>query len=289
MEAAPGGEETAGAPSAPEGRVAAEQVSLVFYLMIYRDGERGLATLEKVRRFHPEARLVVRADGAGGEWRAGFESLGAEFYDEPRLFPTPHGARAVQRMLELFATAPADYLFKIDADTGVWRPLRWLPLEECHFGTVQGLRRRRSIQGGCLGLTRGAALRILESRRLLDAGFALTTDTLFGETGNPYLGPLRARHRKTGLTSFDWSLGAVCARLGIPLRGWEDVHCHHREPAEEDGTFALTHPARDRVRPGSGECPSIRSWTPSQPSTDPPCPTSPSAARSRKSAFRSAR
>ena len=79
------------------------------------------------------------------------------------------------------------------------------------LGTVQGLRRRRSIQGGCLGLTRGAALRILESRRLLDAGFALTTDTLFGETGNPYLGPLRARHRKTVLTG----ASGRCAR------GWE--------------------------------------------------------------------
>ena len=230
-------------------RLAAAGVSLVFFMLIYRDAARGLATIERVRRFFPRARLVVRADGAGGEWRAAFESLGAEFYDEPRLFPTANGARVVHRMLELFAAEPADYLFKIDADTGVWRPLAWLPAGECHFGTLQGDRGRRSIQGGCMGFTRATALRIMESRLLLDAGFALATGQLLGQAKNPYLGALRARHRKVGLTSFDWSVAAVCRRLGIEIRGYAEVRCDHQEPAAEDGRYAMTHPAS--ASPGS--------------------------------------
>ena len=108
------------------------------------------------------------------------------------------------------------------------------------------------------GFSRGVALRILESGLLLDAGFSLGSGTLLGVGENPYLRPLRARDRKTGLSSFDWSVGAVCTRLGMAMRPWDEVRCHHAEGAAEDGTYAMTHPAsggsaRFLVEPG-GVC-----------------------------------
>ena len=92
----------------------------------------------------------------------------------------------------------------------------------------------------------------------LDAGFSLGSGTLLGVGENPYLRPLRARDRKTGLSSFDWSVGAVCTRLGMAMRPWDEVRCHHAEGAAEDGTYAMTHPAsggsaRFLVEPG-GVC-----------------------------------
>ena len=218
---------------------------ITFWMSVYRDGRLACRTLEDLRRHYPMARVIVRSDGDDDPMHHRLaDRHRLEYRLEDRLFPIENGGRLVHRMLQMLLERPTRYLFKIDPDTAVHRRFAFMPDRNGHFGTVQGRDGHRSVQGGCLGFTQGAAESLLESGLLLNARLASPqrTDTLSHWT------MLEFRARTFGLASFDWSLGWAAERLGIPVFDFPEVLCvsyrnRARLPRRINGQFAMTHPA----------------------------------------------
>ena len=245
---------------------------LTFFMLIYRDFPLANRSLARLRRHFPEARVVVRSDGDDDPRHAELVArYGVEYHREPRLFPVENGGAIVVRMLELYLERPTRYLFKLDTDTLVHRRFRYLPARDALFGTLQGKRGWRSIQGGCMGLTRPVAERILAS------GLLRSDDLEHPERQqdrSPYWRILARRAERVGLVSFDWSLAWVAAETGIPLLGWSEVQSRAKTGVDNrDLRYALTHPARaalmaDTSAPGALADPDLP-WT-TRPSGDTP-------------------
>jgi hypothetical protein len=211
---------------------------LTFYMQTYVDASHGFYTAGRVRSFYPGARVVVRSDG-GGRAAHRWSEVGAEMYNEERLFPINHGGRVVQRMLDLYADRPTPYLIKIDPDTVFHRRFLYLPTEDGLFGTVQGGRSTRSIQGGFIGIARGTALAIRESKLLLDPMLRAPSSQL-----GPYMALLERRASRCGLSSFDCLLGWAASRLGRRIFTFREIRSNWKTPPENRKCrFAVTHPA----------------------------------------------
>lgn len=217
---------------------------LTFFMVVFRNFELAAATLQELRDHFPGSRVVVRSDGDPDPRYSVLNSrYELDYRSEERLFPARHGAAAVQRMFEIYLEQPTDYLFKIDPDTEIHRRFRYLPAESSMFGTVQGAPDYLSIQGGCLGFTRDAAERMVNSRLLLLLNRILRDKRADWPS---HLARFAKRARETGLASFDWSLGWVADEIGIPLIDFLEVYCTYGRvvsvPVEEKDTYAVTHP-----------------------------------------------
>ena len=211
--------------------------NLTFYMQTYVDQDYAFYRAEKIRKFYPNARFLVRSDG-GGRGIHPWTALSVQFFDEERLFPIANGGRVVQRMLELYLDKPTAYLIKIDPDTVFHRRMNYLPVQNGIFGTVQGTRESQSIQGGFIGLTRNAAEKILLSGMLL--GTVLKTPRL---SKTVYMAFLHRRAERCGLSSFDTILGWAASILGLGIYNFSEVCCHWKNPPENlCKKYAVTHP-----------------------------------------------
>lgn len=231
----------------PESRLkmgaGSRNAALMFFLQVFKEYEGADQCLERLRRHFPDARVVVRSDGDGDpryEQLSGRYDL--EYLCEERLFTIDRGGAAVARMLDIFLEHPARYLFKIDPDTEIHRRFRFLPTGEGLFGSLQGNSENRSIQGGCIGLTRNAAQTISESRLLDDPRLA-SPDSHRGVSAHWPI--LADRAQRTGLSSFDWTLGWAAMHLSVPMFDFPEVCSTWRDPVDNpELQFAVTHPTR---------------------------------------------
>lgn len=215
--------------------------AIIFYMQTFEDQDYAFHRAVQLRTFYPEARLIVRSDG-GGRGQYPWKAVAAEFYEEARLFPVANGGRVVQRMLELYLLNPSAYLMKVDPDTVFHRRMRYLPTRNGLFGTVQGPRSCQSIQGGFIGLTKMAALSILQSGLLLDTALQMPDPTR-GE----YMAHLRRRADRIGLTSFDCVLGWAASILGLDIYDFPEVYCQWQcAPHNPGQKWAVTHPDPER-------------------------------------------
>ncbi len=210
-------------------------------MQTFQDQDYAFHRAFQLRFLYPGARIVVRSDGGGRSFHR-WEDIGIEFYNEERLFTISNGGAVVQRMLELYDYKPRPYLIKIDPDTLLARRLRYLPRKEGLFGTLQGPISSRSIQGGFIGISRTAALSILESGLLLDSNLKNPDSS-----GGPYMAHLRRRADRTGLTSFDTLLGWAASCLGLELFAFPEVCCDWKQAPDNQGLrWAMTHPDPQR-------------------------------------------
>ena len=145
-------------------------------------------------------------------------------------------------MLELSFIDPTDYLIKIDPDTRAYRRLNYAPMDTCIFGSIQGPRTARFIQGGFLGLIRNAASRMAESGLLEDSRLK---NPLAGPQGDGHWLRMARRAARVGLISFDWILGWAATQLQIPIRDFSEVKCTWKTPIDNpDLRYAFTHPVQ---------------------------------------------
>jgi hypothetical protein len=215
--------------------------AITFYMQTYDEQDYAFHRAAQLRALYPDARLIVRSDG-GGCGPHSWQELAAEFYDEERLFPVANGGRVIHRMLELYVLRPTAYLIKVDPDTVFHRRMHYLPARSGLFGTVQGPRVSRSIQGGFIGLTKTAALMILQSGLLLDSALQVP-DPSTGE----YMAILRRRADNLGLTSFDCVLGWAATMLGLEIFDFPEVCCEWQSPPDNPAQkYAITHPDPER-------------------------------------------
>lgn len=208
---------------------------ITFYMQVYDDQQNAVVALAQLRRAYPDARIIVRSDGGG---RHISDCFGVEFYDEQRVFTPEHGGLAVHRMLELWNLSPTKYLFKIDPDTCVLRSLSNIPMRDGVFGTIQFFGKAKSVQGGCIGITRAAAQELLTSGMLVDGRLASITNI-----PPRFAKVLRMRIKKWGLASFDWSIGWACHELKIPVYAHGEIHSRWRNCCSTySPDYAIIHP-----------------------------------------------
>lgn len=193
---------------------------------------RSLALYEwciaNVRTAYPESRIIVFSDGdPAPEYRRLAAPHGAEVTYGERLWGEGNAGPLWLRRLRSFAERPTDYLVKIDTDTGIYRPLRWLPEGDCLFGTVW---ETSFVTGGFIGISRGAALRILESG-------ALDDETLRSFNLPSATPPINTEDR-----AISW----VATRLGIPLVDHPEVASRWKvRTPNPDLKYAVVHPCKD--------------------------------------------
>ncbi len=145
---------------------------LVFFMPVYRDEDVAYRSLTRIRRIYPGSRIVLLSDG---DDRFPSDSIvqrfGVEFVFGENLYGMERGGETLHRMLDQYMLAPARFLVRLDTDARVDRRFRYLPRQDGAFGRIG--RRSRTLQGGCVIFSHGAASRLFSSRiflsqRLLD-------------------------------------------------------------------------------------------------------------------------
>jgi hypothetical protein len=191
--------------------------------------------------------VIVRSDGDPDPRISEVaRSLRCEAEYGEHLYPVDCRGRIVAEFLRLGIRHHTPYLFKIDSDTRFDRRFRSVPqIGCCVFGTVQGcgVPHQYSLQGGCIGLTRLAAEKLLNSG-LLDSPELDDPRRTWAVAGVN-------RHRAEGqrLASFDWILAWACDRLGIPLVDWPEVCSWWRKtPPNPQIRHAVVHPDKSLAK-----------------------------------------
>ena len=218
---------------------------LTFFALVYKDYDATAACLKELRKHYPASRVVLRSDG---DQDPRFPQLASghqvDFRRESRLFGIENGGAVIARMLEVFLERPTRYLFKIDPDTAIHRRFKYLPVRSGVFGTLQCETETPSVQGGCMGFTRDAAERILQSRMLRDDRLKEPAKFI---SESPYFFRMADRASRCGLASFDWIVLWVAGELGISLYRFDEVNCGWQQPPPNpEGRYAVSHPRANR-------------------------------------------
>jgi hypothetical protein len=208
---------------------------LCFTMSVSGDCELVADRVARIARVYPGCTVVLLTD-TGADWSLGRRpAVLVTRATGGSLYALENGGRVVQVHLEAFLQTDARWWFKIDPDTVVRRAFADLPTETCCFGTVQGGNPGPSLQGGCIGGTRGAARRLASG--LLGSPAILDPGATWGR-GNPHV-LARARN---GLVSFDFIHAWACRELGIPLRDHPEIRSEWKRPPDDAERYAVTHP-----------------------------------------------
>lgn len=220
-------------------RTAFTDADLTFYVQVYRDYHRAHWCLAHLRRHYPAARMLVVSDGDPDLRFTSFVArFGVELHFGERLYPLPYGGRMVERML--LWGAQTDYLIKLDPDAVVHRRFRWLPDEPLAvFGDCE------PTQGGCMGFTRAAGERLLDSRLLRDPVLTRPDESWAQRPDGSAIESLLEPVGQDGLVRTDWIIAWCCRRLGIPQIGFPEVYSRWREDVPDGLDVAVTHPHKD--------------------------------------------
>lgn len=214
---------------------------LTFFALTYKNYDAAAECLADLRKHYSASRVILRSDGDPDQRLPILaEQFKVEFHDEERLFGIENGGAIIERMLELFIAKPSRYLFKIDPDTVIHRKFRYLPVRSGLFGTLQCEEETPSIQGGCMGFTRDAAERILQSRMLRDSRLREPANFI---SDSPYFFRMAHRANRVGLASFDWILPWIASELGLAIYRFDEVNSGWQQPPPDpDRRYAVSHP-----------------------------------------------
>jgi hypothetical protein len=218
---------------------------VTFYLQVYRDFQDAVGCLDSLRRHYRSSRVIVMSDGDPDSRYSRFsQDYGVENLYGQRLYPAVHGGRMIQRMLTLFMQKPSAYFIKIDTDTRFHRRFRYLPGGPVLFGTLEWRTARfkrklrpPNIQGGFIGFSRAAAVKLHDSRIFLAEALRDHRQT-YADTLD-----IVRRVERQGLISMDHMLRWACKSLDIPMVGFNEVFSVWRGNIARDGQgYAATHP-----------------------------------------------
>ncbi len=153
--------------------------------------------------------------------------------------------RYVRRLLRALTDGQEVYVVRIDPDARVARRFRSLAAFSSVFGTLETISEGRqdeisvpaNVQGGCIGMTRDAAVRMLRSgilnHRTCATGF-LTTWARCEDM---------RRVAARGSCSDDFIISWAAHRLGIPIVESSEIRSRWRRPVDNrELKYAVTHP-----------------------------------------------
>lgn len=220
--------------------------------------------LAAIRRYYPGSRVMVQTSETVhttvARWRAATSDLDIDWLAPRPIHTAGSGVTPIGAMLEAYLDAPrpGEFLIKADLDARVWRYFRWLP-HDCLgvFGTLEFVACSGfpygdfpNVQGGCYGLSRETARRILE-------GGVLHGAELRGNPGIWVDGIEDWRgFSERGCTLEDGLLRWITKRMGMRPFAFDEIDSRFRRRAR--GAFkecAVTHPHK-MLGPdeGGGSC-----------------------------------
>lgn len=213
---------------------------LTFSMKVYEDLALGQWCLENIRRIYPYSRINVVSNGNYNITSKDFEKYDVEFFPGADLYPLDCGGRMLGRMIDLYFNNPTEFLFKIDTDTGFHRRFNWLPRGYGLFGQLQHDNYLCSIQGGFIGMHHDVAYSIFMSGLCQQESLQ---DCAATYAKSPFVLDYCL---KRGKISEDWLTGYVCAKLGIPIFGFEEVKSNWIDYVpNENLQYAVTHPCKN--------------------------------------------
>ncbi len=144
-----------------------------------------------------------------------------------------------QRYLNIFLKhTNATHLLKVDPDTCVWRSFSLPPGDYDIFGNMSNRYKYPYIKGGCIGFTRSAAKKIIDSEFLLDKEYENFNYQRYKNHKWP--------HEIESAEQFafqDWIVGDVAHRLNLKLKEWEEIYIlGNLNIVPEIKEYAVTHP-----------------------------------------------
>jgi hypothetical protein len=193
------------------------ETKVVFYIQVYGERSELLECLKSLFKSYPKAEVIICFDG--DPWPK--ESINhlkpnpnIRWYEGQRLFDVKHGGEICQRMFSLFLETEGDVFIKIDADTHIRRPLRYLPnRDEIYIGgTPNSKMSDQALQGGCIIFSRKYAETVFNSQLFLDP--ALKPPLLAWADGSE---SRKKRAHVFKLTSHDWTIAYVNRKLNINI------------------------------------------------------------------------
>jgi hypothetical protein len=214
-----------------------------FVLTVYRDLALANRCLGSIRAAYPDSPITAISDGdPDPEWSSLAQKHDVKLIMGQRLWLIVSGVAYTQRILEEATSMPASHIIRLDTDTIVHRRLTFLPMG-CVFGTRQWQGGIRSVQGGCTGICRTtlSSLLDLELLRQMSADYRLWCG------GSKVL----LNRCKSGVTSWDWSIGYLCKVKGVPVVGHCEIGSGWRRPP--DGDFAISHPHKSLPETAGGK------------------------------------
>ena len=219
---------------------------LTFFMLTYKNYEATAECLSDLRKYYSASRVILRSDG---DTDPRFPILAkrseVDFRGESRLFGIENGGAVIERMFQLFVEKPTRYLFKIDPDTVIHRPVKYLPVRDGLFGTLQTELETPSIQGGCMGFTLDTAQQIFQSGMLRDSRLK---DPAKFINDSPYFFRMSDRANRCGLASFDWIVPWICSELGIPIYKFDEVNSGWKQAPPNPGQrYANNSSSRSRI------------------------------------------
>jgi hypothetical protein len=219
---------------------------LTFFMLTYKNYEATAECLNDLRKYYSASRVILRSDGdTDPRYPVLAKRNQVDFRGESRLFGIENGGAVIERMFQLFFEKPTRYLFKIDPDTVIHRPVKYLPVRDGLFGTLQTELETPSIQGGCMGFTLDTAEQIFQSGMLRDTRLK---DPAKFINDSAYFFRMSDRANRCGLASFDWIVPWICSELGIPIYKFDEVNSGWKQaPPNPDERYAITHPRAQSV------------------------------------------
>lgn len=202
-----------------------------FYVEAWKNAELTRACVGYARVAYPEARIALFSDGdPDPAYRTIGEEHSAEVIYGERLWVMEKAGPLWKRRFKHFMCDQTEYLFKIDTDTGIYRPFLMLPKDDAIFGTIWAHEPIPFITGGFIGMPRSIAARILSS--------GLLDDDFLKDYNNPDATP--------PMNTEDRALGAIAQRLGIKLLDHPEVRSLWKQRTPNpSGDFAVIHPCKD--------------------------------------------
>lgn len=207
---------------------------VVFHLEVF-DGYFDISNwfLENVRKAWPGSRVIVVSDGDKNPRYEEFrERYKAEVSYGEHLWGEGASGPLWERRFNAFLNGSGRWLLRMDSDAGVYRRLKRLPEGDCLFGTLFRLPGGRGFfaQGGAMGVTRGAAEKLMTSGALKSEKVA-NWNHLW---------------RRQMMASDDRGIGEAARAVGIPTWNHPEFACSWKNrAANADLKYAIVHPCKN--------------------------------------------
>ena len=206
-----------------------------FYMQVCGDEALAEASLSRLRRHYPAARLVLCSDGGDPLALSVLgEQFAAEMHAGKALYGVENGGKLWQRIFDLYLKKPTAFLVKIDPDTRIDRTFTQMPPSD----SVSGSRLASGfIQGGCIIIPERVAQRLSAPGILYGdpmkhwaSYFSVTKPTWFTPPGPPRI-------------HTDWLLHRACQTLGIPTKAHPEIASEWMELRDNTHqAYAALHP-----------------------------------------------
>ncbi len=217
---------------------------IVFVMPVYRDAEVAGKALARLRRHYSDSRVALISDGDAEFPGAGFRDLyGVEYVRGENLYAMDRGGEMIHRILDIYMSAPARWLVRLDSDARIDRRFRRLPGAPGLYGTIG--KRSGTVQGGCILLPHESAAHLHASEVFLRPELRDPAQSWGQFSTEENL----QRKIDQNRVAYDKALHWGCVEEGVPIRAFPEIYSVWKPSpavaaglANRAGRHAIVHP-----------------------------------------------